>query len=72
MRKFALAVAALAIVAVPFTSFADGDEADATAGSYYVDVETLGVYEETNNDAGLQTAAHNHGTTVIPADTRIA
>lgn len=74
MKKLALAIAALAIAAVPFTSFAHGDEADLSAASYYVDVETSGVYEETNGDAGLQTAAQDHdadGTFETPADTKL-
>lgn len=74
MKKLALAIAALAIAAAPVASFAHGaGEEDATVASYYVDVETSGVFEESNGDAGLQTASHTHEDgSVTPADTRLA
>lgn len=64
----------------------DNDESDLTVaapeglGTLYLDLETTGVYAETNGYAGLQTHAHtcrignpNTGTiTTVPADTGVA
>lgn len=75
MKKLVLALASLALAAAPLVATAHGDEADATVETYYVDAETLGIYEESNGDAGLQTSAqdaseeHPNG---VAADTKIA
>lgn len=71
MKKFALAVAALAIAAAPLSSFAHEEELD--VAGYYVDVETSGVWQESNGDSGLQTQPHTHDDgTITPPDTRVA
>ena len=78
-------LAAIAIAAAPVASMAHGDEADATIplssvpeagqGDVYLDAETQAIYQESNGDAGLQTAPHTHGegdeAITIPADTRL-
>lgn len=71
MKRFALGIAALAIAAAPLSSFAHEEEV--AVGDYYVDVETTGVWQESNSDSGLQTQPHTHEDgSVTPADTRIA
>ena len=84
-KRIAAGLMVVALAAAPVASFAHGDEADVTLpihdadptqGNLYVDVETTGLWQESNGDAGLQTAAHTHGegdeAITIPADTRIA
>ncbi|HEX9712731.1 MAG TPA: hypothetical protein VGB52_09305 [Actinomycetota bacterium] len=84
-RSLAAALAAIAIAAVPVASMAHGDEADATIpvssvpeagqGDVYLDAETQAIWQESNDDPGLQTTSHTHGTgddaITIPADTRL-
>lgn len=84
MKKILASLAIVAMAAVPFGALAD-DEADATIPltqadsslpTLYLDVETNGVWEETNGDPGLQTTEQVIGEgddmIVIPPDTRVA
>lgn len=77
MKKFSLALAALAIAAVPV--LASADEADVTvdgsaagAGIYYVDADTTSAWEETNGLTGLQTVETVVNDEIIPPDTKLA
>lgn len=78
MKKFALVLASLAIAAVPFVASAGEEDVTidgsaAGAGTFYVDVETTGVHEESNGLAGLQTTdTVLEDGTVIPPDSKIA
>jgi hypothetical protein len=78
MKKFALAVSALAIAAVPFVASAGEEDltidgSAAGAGIYYVDADTTSVWEESNDLEGLQTTETVlEDSTVIPADTQVA
>jgi hypothetical protein len=80
MRKMIITALSVAALAISGAAMAHDDEADATvdlsaAGGpiLYVDAETQGLWEESNDDPGLQTQPHTHTVdgeqVVIPADT---
>lgn len=81
MYKLVAALAALALLAVPTVA---GDHADDesdlstgeipdVSGGFYVTIDeeagTVGLWEETNEHAGLQTEATFDGLDEVPADT---
>lgn len=84
MKK--LVASALVILALAFVPLVAGAHDDASDGgpisapdgnTYYVDVDGPGVWQESNGDAGLQTAAHTHTDAngdpfTIAADTQLA
>lgn len=83
MRKTMISLLTVAALATTGSALAHNDDADQTidlteAGgpTLYVDVETQGIWEETNNDPGLQVTSHIHtapngAQTTIPADTAV-
>ncbi|MFP5225109.1 MAG: hypothetical protein ACLGH3_06110 [Actinomycetota bacterium] len=82
MRKMIIAALSVTALAISGVALADGDEADATADLsaaggpvLYIDAETQGLWEESNDDPGLQTQAHTHTVdgedVVIAADTLV-
>jgi hypothetical protein len=81
MKKVLASIAVVVLLAVPFGASAHEDAADATIPltdadaslpTLYVDAESMGIWQESNSDAGLQTVEHTHGDVAIPADTRVA
>ena len=78
MRKFTIALAALAIAAVPVMASAGEEDVTvdgsaAGAGIFYVDADTTSAWEESNGLEGLQTTdTVLEDETVIPADSQLA
>lgn len=81
MKKLILGAIAVSAIAAPVASQAHGIAVETPAGTYYVNEEDPSIWEETNGDSGLQTAAHTHagedgemGTdddVTVPPDTKL-
>lgn len=78
MKKMLLTAIAVSAFAAPVASQAHEIAVPLPTGdTYYVDADSLELWQETNGDDGLQKQPHTHvdaegNETVVPADTKVA